>query len=162
MLQTSETVIIFPEVMNNEIYIHNGLGVMPEDEINIGPIKIISYYMYTFPVDDFPSSHPSENNYCSYIIDIGGFTIFHAGDSDNIPEYEALKGAIDVALLPLGPGCQTMCNLEVIDALNVIEPSYFMPIHYTIGEPETFFSLYDTYIDHIEVIYLPYFSKHEF
>jgi L-ascorbate metabolism protein UlaG (beta-lactamase superfamily) len=59
-----------------------------------------------------------------------GFTIFHAGDSKNLPEYTELTDTINVACLPLGPGCQTMSDTEVVDVIQVIQPDYFIPIHY--------------------------------
>ena len=77
------------------------------------------------------SSHPQENNYTSYIVEFSDFTIFHAGDSWNIAEYTQLTGEIDLALLPLGPGCQTMTEGDVVAVIETIMPSYFIPIHYT-------------------------------
>ena len=76
-------------------------------------------------------------------MDIDGFTVFHAGDSKNLPEYEELTGEIDVALLPLGPGCQTMYDMEVVNVLQVIEPAYFVSIHFTEGNNDAFCLRYE-------------------
>ena len=139
MLQKEGTLNVFPEIMDTEIARHDGLGVVPEDEFDIGDIRVRAFYMYTFsPIPGTPASHPEESQYTSYIVDIGGFTIFHAGDSKNLDEYEELTGTINVAMLPLGPGCQTMYEEEVVNVLQVIEPDYFIPIHFTNGANDRF------------------------
>ena len=165
MLQKEGTVNVFPRIMDTEIARHDGVGVVPLDEVTLGSVKVTAFYMYTFsPTADAPATHPAESNYTSYIIEIDGFTIFHAGDSKNIPEYEEL-GNVSLALLPLGPGCQTMYNEEVVNALQVIEPGYFIPIHFTEGANDQFVSRFGSSIEataHCEVINLDYFTLHSF
>ncbi len=166
MLQKEGTVNIFPEVMSIEIARHDGVGVDPEDEFMVGNMKITPFYMYTFsPVLGEDASHPAEDNYTSYIIDIDGFTLFHAGDTKNLPEYDDLTGAINVAMLPLGPGCQTMADEEVVAALNVIEPEYFIPIHFTDGQNDQFCSSFRSTIEAVtecEILNLDHFTTHAF
>jgi L-ascorbate metabolism protein UlaG (beta-lactamase superfamily) len=166
MLQKEGTVNVFPEIMSAAIARHDGVGVDPEDELEFGPVKVTAYYMYTFsPVPGQGASHPAESNFTSYIVDVDGFTVFHAGDSKNLDEYEELKGEIDVALLPLGPGCQTMADMEVVDVIEVIEPAYFIPIHFTEGNNDAFVSRYGSTIDRTtecEVCNLDHFTMHAF
>ena len=107
----------------------NGIGLDPEDEYQVSLFDITAFYMYTLPVGVYPANHPQEESLTSYVIDINGFTIFHAGDSKNIEEYNQLTGSIDVVLLPLGLGCQTKADMEIIDIIEVIQPEYFIPIH---------------------------------
>ena len=141
MLQKEGTVNVFPAIMDTEIARHDGIGVVPEDEVELGDIKITAYYMYTYSsVPGATATHPEESQFTSYIVDIDGFTIFHAGDSKNLDEYEDLTGTINVAMLPLGPGCQTMYETEVVNVLQVIEPDYFIPIHFTVGVNDQFVS----------------------
>ncbi|NHJ46516.1 MAG: MBL fold metallo-hydrolase [Asgard group archaeon] len=160
-LQKEGTINVFPENMSDAIILHDGHAVNPGDQLQVGHITITAYYMYTFPILTFPASHPIEANWTSYIIDVDGYTFFHAGDSKNIPEYSALTGTINVALLPLGPGCQTMCDMEVVDVLDVIQPDYLVPIHYGTGVPETFITNYG-YLCDCEILHLEYFSSHSF
>ena len=110
------------------------------------------------------SSHPQSSNYTSYIIELEGFTIFHAGDSWNIVEYEQLKGEIDLVLLPLGPGCQTMTEIDVVRVVETIEPSYFIPIHFTEEGKETFVDLYKESIEDCgcKFINLDYYESYGF
>ena len=120
--------------------------------------------MYTFAPAGYDSSHPLESNFTSYIINIDGFTFFHSGDSGNIPEYTQLNGLINVALLPLGPGCQTMTGIDVVHAIETIEPDYFTPIHYSVGEDLEFIQNYGTAVENCgcEIIHLAYFESYQF
>lgn len=166
MLQKEGTVNVFPQVMSAEIARHNGVGVVPEDEVMIGDIKVTAYYMYTFsPVPSGEASHPAEAEFTSYILDIGGFTLFHGGDTKNLPEYDDLTGTINVAMLPLGPGCQTMADDEVVDAIQVIDPDYFIPLHFTEGQNDQFCSRYRSSIEAVtecEICNLDHFTTQAF
>lgn len=163
LLDKEGTTYIMPENMSTQLAFHDGIGVNPEDELVFGSIKITAFYMYTLPVDIFPASHPKAANWTSYIIDVDGFTFFHAGDSKNIDEYNQLTGLVDVALLPLGPGCQTMTDMEVVNALNTIEGQYFIPIHYGEGACQTFIANYGSYImSECQLIHLEYWETHVF
>ncbi|MBN1330173.1 MAG: MBL fold metallo-hydrolase [Candidatus Heimdallarchaeota archaeon] len=161
-IQKNDTLNVFPAYMTTPLLLfENTLAVVPEDQFQVGFIKITAFYMYTFAVPPYPASHPRENNYTSYIIDIDGFTIFHAGDSKNIQEYELIADQIDVALLPLGPGCQTMAGIEIIDVLDIIQPSFYIPIHFDTATYESFVLSFGHMID-CELIELKYFSSHKF
>ncbi len=165
MLQKEGTVNVFPANMSTEVTLHDGIGVVPGDSVQVGTANITAFYMYTLPVDIYPASHPSEANWTSYIIEIDGFTIFHAGDSKNIDEYEQLEGQIDVALLPLGPGCQTMADYEIVLVLETINPGCFIPIHYAAGADQTWIAEYDDMVadrTDCEILSLAYFESHTF
>ena len=164
MLQKEDTMNVFPAYMSSEIALHDGMAVVPGDTFQVGTIEVTCFYMYTFAPEGYDSSHPAENNYTSYLIDIGGFTFFHAGDSSNIPEYSQLTGLVDVALLPLGPGCQTMTGIDVVVALDVISPSYFIPIHFAFGMDVTFVEDQGTAIANIgcELLHMSYYSDYTF
>jgi L-ascorbate metabolism protein UlaG (beta-lactamase superfamily) len=164
MLQKDDTVNVFPANMSDQIDAFDGIGVVPGDSLQVGPVNITAFYMYTWAPEGYEASHPIERNWTSYIIDINGITIFHAGDSKNIPEYSQLKGLIDVAMLPLGPGCQTMAGYEVVQAIQVIEPTFFIPIHFEEGADVTFMSSYGEQIADAdcEVIWLDYLSSYTF
>ena len=165
MLQKDGTLNVFPKIMDDGITNHSGTGISPLDSFQIGIINITAFYMYTYAPFGFQSSHPIENNYTSYIIDIDGFTIFHAGDSKNITEYEQLTGTIDVALLPLGPGCQTMAGREVVDAIQKLQPKFFIPIHYVEGANDNFVTLNRALIEtttDCQIMNLGYSGSHTF
>jgi len=66
-----------------------------------------------------------------FIIEIDGKKIYHAGDTDYIPEMENKNDFknIDIALLPVG-GTYTMNAKEAAKAANMIKPKIAIPMHY--------------------------------
>ncbi len=63
-----------------------------------------------------------------FVFEVDGVRIYHAGDTDFIPEMKDLK-EIDVALLPIG-GTYTMDEDGAADAVKVIMPKIVIPMHY--------------------------------
>jgi L-ascorbate metabolism protein UlaG (beta-lactamase superfamily) len=63
-----------------------------------------------------------------YVIEQEGKSIYHAGDTDLIPEMKTLKD-ITVALLPIG-GTYTMNADEATEAAKIIKPKIAVPMHY--------------------------------
>ncbi len=63
-----------------------------------------------------------------FLITMDNVTIYHAGDTDLIPEMSSLRG-IDVALLPIG-GSTTMDAGQAAEAANAINPKVAIPMHY--------------------------------
>ena len=59
---------------------------------------------------------------------MNGKVIYHAGDTDNIPEMTSL-GHVDAALLPVG-GTYTMTITEAAEAARTIKPAMAIPMHY--------------------------------
>ncbi len=72
--------------------------------------------------------HPKSENWVGYIIETDGKKVYHAGDTDVIPEMEKLE-KIDVALLPCG-GTYTMALDEAAKAADSIKPRVVVPMHY--------------------------------
>jgi L-ascorbate metabolism protein UlaG (beta-lactamase superfamily) len=71
--------------------------------------------------------HPKESGHVGFIITVGGLRIYHAGDTDAIPEMDDIEA--DIALLPVG-GTYTMTADEAAEAANRIKPSVAIPMHY--------------------------------
>ncbi len=63
-----------------------------------------------------------------YVLEVEGKKIYHAGDTDLLPEMDKLKD-IDIALLPVG-GTYTMDADEAVEAVKRIKPYIAVPIHY--------------------------------
>ncbi|MBU1131072.1 MBL fold metallo-hydrolase [Patescibacteria group bacterium] len=72
--------------------------------------------------------HPQKDGKVGYIIDFKGVKIYHAGDTDNIPEMAELKD-IDVAMLPVS-GTYVMTWQEAVEAAKAIKPKLAIPMHY--------------------------------
>jgi L-ascorbate metabolism protein UlaG (beta-lactamase superfamily) len=72
--------------------------------------------------------HPRSNNWLGYIVTLStGVRVYHSGDSDAIPEMEALT--VDVALMPCG-GTYTMTAAEMAAAANLFKPKVLIPMHW--------------------------------
>jgi L-ascorbate metabolism protein UlaG (beta-lactamase superfamily) len=71
-----------------------------------------------------------------YILKIGETKIYHAGDTDLIPEMERIMD-IDVALLPSGD-TYTMDMIEAAEAAILIKPKVVIPMHTWDKDPESF------------------------
>ncbi|MFB6246037.1 MAG: MBL fold metallo-hydrolase [Candidatus Pacearchaeota archaeon] len=78
--------------------------------------------------------HPREAGGLGYLIKTEDFLVYHAGDTDSIPEMQKLTGHKQegkdfVALLPVG-GRFTMSAEDAAEAANTIKPTLAIPIHW--------------------------------
>ena len=64
----------------------------------------------------------------------GGKRIYHAGDTALLMEMQLLRGQVDVALLPIGDN-YTMGPDDAVRAVEFIQPSVVIPIHYNTWPP---------------------------
>jgi L-ascorbate metabolism protein UlaG (beta-lactamase superfamily) len=71
--------------------------------------------------------HPKDEGKVGYIIEIRGVRVYHAGDTDAIPEMKNFKA--DIALLPVS-GTYVMNAQEAAAAANMIRPKLAIPMHY--------------------------------
>jgi L-ascorbate metabolism protein UlaG (beta-lactamase superfamily) len=71
-----------------------------------------------------------------YLITANGKTIYHAGDTDFIPEMKQI-GPIDMALLPIG-GTYTMNINEAVKTAMTIKPATVIPMHHLKSNPLEF------------------------
>ena len=85
--------------------------------------------------------HPKENDWVGFIVEMEGVRIYHAGDTDLIPEMKDID--VDIALLPVG-GTYTMNAMEAAQATKTFKRCKIaIPIHYgtmigTGSDAETF------------------------
>jgi L-ascorbate metabolism protein UlaG (beta-lactamase superfamily) len=104
--------------------------VLPGQQIVLGDLAVATvpaYNLNKFRADNLPF-HPPANHQVGYILTIGGVKIYHAGDTDNIPELANIKD-IDLALLPVS-GTYAMDCKEAAEAAAVIKPKIAIPMHY--------------------------------
>jgi L-ascorbate metabolism protein UlaG (beta-lactamase superfamily) len=72
--------------------------------------------------------HPREAGWVGYVLNIGGRTIYHSGDTDVIPEMDQATG-VDIALLPVS-GTYVMTAAEAAEAARRIQPRLAIPMHW--------------------------------
>lgn len=111
----------------------------PGERKNIGDVIVEAVEAYNIRRFRSPGNpfHPKGFG-VGYIITIGDKSIYHAGDTDFIPEMERLRERrISLALLPSG-GTYTMDNDEAAEAALAINPEAVIPMHRWDTNPEEF------------------------
>ena len=74
--------------------------------------------------------HSRDEDWNGYIIQIGEVKLYHAGDTDLIPEMKNLNTlGLDIAFLPIGGG-YTMNAGEAAKSAGIIRPKIAIPMHY--------------------------------
>jgi len=110
--------------------------VMPGQQFNFKGIKIETVDAYNTEKGNSTRKVHHKGNGVGYVLTIQGKTIFHAGDTDFIPEMKKL-GHVDVALLPIG-GTFTMDLQEAVQAAKAIHPKVVIPMHRSKADPLEF------------------------
>lgn len=135
-VRKANTVIIAPEDCVPKIG-ENVKTLKPEEETTVDNIKVRAVEAYNYKRFRSPGTpyHPKGSG-VGYLITTEGKTIYHAGDTDFIPEMRQLE-KVDVALLPSG-GTYTMDNAEAAEAAIAINPKTVIPMHRWDTNPEEF------------------------
>jgi len=97
--------------------------VKPGDKITVSGIDIEAVPSYNIN----KTFHPKKNDWLGFIIGIGDNKIYHAGDTDLIPEMSSFS--TDIALLPVS-GTYVMTADEAVEAAKLIRPGIAVPMHY--------------------------------
>ena len=118
MLSGRDTKVVCPEPMP-----------LVTDVISAG--RSVSFEDVT--VEAFPAYnlekqfHPKAKGWVGYVVAIDGRKIYHAGDTDSIPEMKELD--VDLALVPVG-GTYTMNEEEAAEAVRAMRARAVIPIHF--------------------------------
>ncbi len=126
---------------------HDTIG----DKLKIGSVQLEFVEAYNISK---PFHH--RNAGCGVIVTVGGVRIYHASDTDFIPEMAGYR--CDVALLPIG-GTFTMNEKEAADAVKAINPKVVIPMHYdyipqTKADPVYFKKLVEGNFNNAKVVIL--------
>ncbi|RLC73801.1 MAG: MBL fold metallo-hydrolase [Chloroflexi bacterium] len=97
--------------------------VKPGDSLTVKgiPIEVVPAYNVN------KKFHPRDAGHVGFIITVDGQRIYHAGDTDFIPEMKDFK--VDIALLPVS-GTYVMTADEAANAAKAINPKVAIPMHY--------------------------------
>jgi L-ascorbate metabolism protein UlaG (beta-lactamase superfamily) len=103
------------------------------DELTFGDVKVVAVPAYNVDKD----FHTKADGWVGYLIKMENVIIYHAGDSDKIPEMQKLSGYGKegnefVALLPVS-GKFVMTAEEAAEIASLINPSIAIPMHYGAG-----------------------------
>jgi L-ascorbate metabolism protein UlaG (beta-lactamase superfamily) len=104
-------------------------ALRPGEKMSVGEVTVEAVPAYN--VNKFRSPgvpfHPRAAGHNGYMVTVGGERLYHAGDTDHIPEMAGFR--CDVALLPVS-GTYVMTADEAAAAAADIRPAVAVPMHY--------------------------------
>ena len=134
-LKQENTSIIAPKTCASELNGDTKI-VEPGKKINHDDIKIKVVDAYNTDYGHSTRKLHEKGESVGYLITLDGKTIYHAGDTDFIPEMKEF-GDVDVALVPIG-GTYTMDMDEAVNVVIAINPKIVIPMHMKDADPKEF------------------------
>lgn len=126
-LSTKETVIVTDKSVGRQlqgkVLCKEIKALQPGNKIEVLGVKVQAVPSYNLNKE----FHPKEDGKLGFIVTIDRISIYHAGDTDYIPEMKDY--ACDIALLPVS-GTYVMTADEAANAALTIRPGAAIPMHY--------------------------------
>ena len=97
--------------------------IKPGETLDLDGVKILGVPSYNTDKD----FHPRGNGWLGFLVEMSGVRLYHAGDTDFIPEMKGL--AVDIAFLPVS-GTYVMTADQAVKAALAIAPGLAIPMHY--------------------------------
>jgi L-ascorbate metabolism protein UlaG (beta-lactamase superfamily) len=140
-LRKDDTAIVAPKDVADELS-GDVTPVAPGDRIDVKGIKGEAVPAYNI-LEHRLQSHPKENNWVGYVLELGDHTAYHAGDTDHLTELETIRTRL--AFLPIGDGSFVMGPSEAAGLARAMAPDIAVPMHFgfvegagSAGDAETF------------------------
>jgi L-ascorbate metabolism protein UlaG (beta-lactamase superfamily) len=125
-LSTRSTKLVAPHDVARELR-GDVTAVRPGESHEVGGLRFTTVPAYNV-VEHRLEAHPKENDWVGYVVELGGTSYYHAGDTDHAPELDAVRA--DVTFLPIGGDPYTMAADEAADLAKAIGPEIAVPMHY--------------------------------
>jgi L-ascorbate metabolism protein UlaG (beta-lactamase superfamily) len=122
-LKKNDTVIITEKNTASKIIDGDIRILRPGETLSLDDIKVEAVCAYNIN----KAFHPKANGWLGFIIEVQDVRIYHAGDTDFIPEMNDIQA--DIALLPVS-GKYVMTSEEAVQAALAIQPKIAIPMHY--------------------------------
>ena len=108
-------------------------SIAPGEELELDPldgVSVSALAAYNTSKRDREGRpfHPREAGCVGFDVNVRGQRLYHSGDTDVIPEMDAVVG-VDVALLPVS-GTYVMTAGEAVEAARRIQPRIAVPMHW--------------------------------
>lgn len=123
-LANINTVFFGPKSVTDQFDDHVAITLLPGETHEAQEMSVQAVAAYNINKD----FHPKQDSKLGYIIKLDNHRLYHAGDTDLIPEMDSL-GEIDIALLPVS-GKYVMTAAEAVAAVKTIKPAVAIPMHY--------------------------------
>jgi len=127
-LRGPDTVIVGPPAVTSKLS-GRVVAMSPGDSADVQGVTIAAVPAYNTNKrkPDGSFFHPREAGYVGFVIGLDGRRIYHAGDTDRIPEMDGIT--VDVALIPVS-GTYVMTADEAVAACEAISAAVVIPMHY--------------------------------
>lgn len=132
-LSDDHTILIGPKIcqdkLQNDVPVKKDVKELnPYDNLTIQNVRLTAIPAYNVHRFRSPGNpyHPEESGHIGTILDIEGTTIYHAGDTDKIPDMDSIHP--DIALIPVS-GTYVMDVEEAVEAAKVLDPKVIIPMH---------------------------------
>ena len=125
-VKNEKTVIVAPADVAKQLS-GNVKPVKPGDRLDVAGVKIEAVPAYNIDPARL-EAHPKANNWVGYVLQLGGHTYYHAGDTDHLPELDRIRS--DVAFLPIGDGGYVMTVDEAAGMAKALRPKVAVPMHF--------------------------------
>lgn len=125
------TIIVCPWICEENLMNIQNKKIFLEQNDNLTLDDFSVKTLPAYNIDKFRSPgvpyHPKESWFVGFVFDFDWTTIYHAWDTDIIPEMENISP--DIALLPVS-GVYTMTAQEAVESIKLIKPQIAIPMHY--------------------------------
>ena len=118
-LRKAGTVVVLPGSCAGE----EQTGIAAGQSLQIGTIRVTGVAAYNLT----RRFHPKSGNWLGYVVEVDGMKVYHAGDTDAIPEMRDVRP--DIALLPIG-GMFAMDWRAGAQAAVLLKAVLSIPMHY--------------------------------
>jgi L-ascorbate metabolism protein UlaG (beta-lactamase superfamily) len=125
-LRKDDTVVVAPRDVADELS-GEVVAVAPGDRIDVKGVRGEAVPAYNI-LENRLQAHPKENNWVGYVLELGEHTVYHAGDTDHLPELERLRSHL--AFLPIGGDPFVMTPQEAGALAKAMGPDIAVPMHY--------------------------------
>ncbi len=131
-LRKAETKLVAPRDVADEL-VGDVTPVAPGQSYEVGGVRFSTVPAYNVHEERL-QMHPRSNGWVGYVIELGGASYLHAGDTDRTPELESVQ--TDVAFVPVG-GTYTMDADEAGGLVQAMQPGLAVPFHFgfVVGSP---------------------------
>ena len=135
-VKRDKTVIVAPADVAKELR-GNVKPVKPGDRLDVAGVKIEAVPAYNIDPARL-EAHPKRNNWVGYVLQRGGHTYYHAGDTDHLPELDNIRS--DVAFLPIGDfytmGPDRAAKAVALLGVKTVVPMHFGTFPPLVGRPK--------------------------
>jgi L-ascorbate metabolism protein UlaG (beta-lactamase superfamily) len=127
-ISTPQTIVVGPAEVTDQL---NGQTVTVKvgDTVDVAGVRVTAVAAYNTSKFREPGQlfHPKEDGKVGYVVELDGRRIYHAGDTDPIPEMSEID--VDIALLPVS-GTYVMTADEAAEAVAKVHAKVIVPMHF--------------------------------